>query len=184
MTVSSEIQNLHCFSVIFTLKWKCCITVKLQSNVDVAASTSCIITEAQLYRVCILSFASLLFWFDFRHWSRQTTVFPDTYSQGNCPHASRCHLEGCEIPLSLSSGCSPGAGVCPTQKAGRRQHQHTELLLSVVFGSCHLSTQPGYEKASCQPSPAPNYQAAYLTLWLLLPVPLITRFLINNCIFL
>lgn len=50
MTASFKTLTLHGSWLILIPKRKCCITLRLQSKVDVAMSTSCVIREAQLYR--------------------------------------------------------------------------------------------------------------------------------------
>lgn len=108
-------------------------------------STSCVIREVQLYRpqaVCpffysrfefsLLPFVFLLLGFKF--WLSQLPVLPDTDSQGTCLAliTSRCHIEGCEVPLPPSSGCSPCSGDCwgkprsPSPCWGTSQRQHLE----------------------------------------------------------
>lgn len=137
--------DLHCFSVIFILRWKCCITLKLQSKADVAMSTVSLKKHNSTdHRVHVPSFTSFFFppfvllLLGFSFWPRQLTVFPDTYSQGTClalipadatPRNVKylcCQAQAAVPPLGF-------AGENPAQKAGRRQHQHVERPLFYGF---------------------------------------------------
>lgn len=84
----------------------------------------------------------------FRFWPSQLPVLPDTYSQRTCLAliTSRCHIEGCEIPLLASSGCSPwlwglpGKAPLPLLPAGAKVRASTlSNPISVVFYLHHLS---------------------------------------------
>lgn len=108
-------------------------------------STSCVIREAQLYRpqavypffyssfeFPLLPFVFLLLGLKF--WLSQLSLLPDTKSKGTCLAfiTGRCHIEGCEVPLLPSSGCSPCSGFAGKSPAptspfwGTSQCQHLE----------------------------------------------------------
>lgn len=138
-------------------------SLRLHSKADVAMSTSCIIREAQLYRpqaACPFFYSKFEFpllplvflLLGFKFWLSQLSVLPDTNSQGTCLAliTSRCHIEGCEVPLLPSSGCSPCSRVCqgkPLPPAGAQVSASTlSNPMPVVFYLHHLSPQPRDEK--------------------------------------